>query len=328
MVRFGIIGTNWITERFLDAAQQVEDFQLTAVFSRTEKRAAEFASKYNAPYTFTSIQEMADSDQLDAVYIASPNSLHKEYAIALMNGKKHVLCEKPMGSNVREVEEMIQAARDNQVLLMEALKSSFLPNFKAVQENLHKVGKIRRYIGNYCQYSSRYDTYKEGTVLNAFKPEFSNGSLMDIGVYGIYPMVVLFGEPKEVKANGVMLESGVDGEGTVLVKYDEMEGIVMHSKITNTELPSEIQGEKGSLIIDPIHRAERVVFRDHHGNEEDLSVPQKENSMYDEAKEFISLIKENKLESDINTFKNSVTTARIMEEARKQVGVVFPADQK
>ncbi|QHS24223.1 Gfo/Idh/MocA family oxidoreductase [Virgibacillus sp. MSP4-1] len=328
MVRFGVIGTNWITERFLDAARQVEDFQLTAVFSRTEKRAAEFASKYNAPHTFTSIQEMADSDQLDAVYIASPNSLHKEYAIALMNGKKHVLCEKPMGSNVREVEEMIQAARDNQVLLMEALKSSFLPNFKAVQENLHKVGQIRRYIGNYCQYSSRYDKYKEGTVLNAFKPEFSNGSLMDIGVYGIYPMVVLFGEPEEVKANGVMLESGVDGQGTVLVKYGDMEGIVMHSKITNSEMPSEIQGEKGSLIIDPIHRAERVIFRDHHGNEEDLSVPQNENSMYDETKEFISLIKENKRESDINTFETSVTVARIIEEARKQVGVVFPADQK
>ncbi|SET73593.1 Predicted dehydrogenase [Salinibacillus kushneri] len=328
MVRFGIIGTNWITERFLDAASQVDDFQLTAVFSRTEERAQEFASKYNAPYTFTNITEMAESDELDAVYIASPNSLHKEYAVQLMNGKKHVLCEKPMASNVKEVEEMITAAQSNHVLLMEALKTSFLPNFKVIQKNLHRIGKVRRYVANYCQYSSRYDGYKEGKILNAFKPEFSNGSIMDIGVYGLYPMVVLFGEPKEVKANGMMLDSGVDGEGTVLATYEDMEGIVMHSKITNSQLPSEIQGEEGSLLLDPIHKPDRILFRDHKGTEEDLSVPQNQNSMYDEIYEFIQLINHKQTESAINSFQNSKIVAQIMEEARKQIGITFPADKK
>ncbi len=95
---------------------------------------------------------------------------------------------------------MIAAAKENHVLLMEALKSTLLPNFQAIREHLHKIGPVRRYFAGYCQYSSRYDAYKQGTVLNAFNPVFSNGSLMDLGVYCIYPMAVLFGKPEQIKA--------------------------------------------------------------------------------------------------------------------------------
>lgn len=104
-----------------------------------------------------------------------------------------------MASNTAEVKEMITAAKENEVLLMEALKTTFLPNFKVVQENLHKLGKIRRAFVSYCQYSSRYDAYKEGTVLNAFKPELSNGALMDIGVYCLYPMVLLLENQRKLR---------------------------------------------------------------------------------------------------------------------------------
>src|SRR5690606_5384475 len=137
---------------------------------------------------------------------------------------KHILCEKPIASNTSELMEMIKAAKENNVLLMEALKSGFLPSYSSIRENLHKIGPVRRYFASYCQYSSRYDAYKEGNVLNAFKPEFSNGSLMDIGVYCIYPMVQLFGKPDSIKASGFMLNSGVDGEGAILAHYKDMEG--------------------------------------------------------------------------------------------------------
>ena len=181
-MKFGVIGTNWITESFIAAAKEINDFTLSAVYSRTEEKAKEFAEKNDAKHTFTDLEKMAASDEIDAVYIASPNSFHAEYAITLMNHGKHVICEKPMASNVREVEKMIAVAKENNVLLMEAMRSTVMPNFRSIQENLHKIGKVRRYFANPCQYSSRYDKYKEGTILNAFKPEFSNGSLMDIGI--------------------------------------------------------------------------------------------------------------------------------------------------
>ncbi|OHX50243.1 Gfo/Idh/MocA family protein [Cytobacillus oceanisediminis] len=326
MVRFGIVGTNWITERFLKAALQVEDFQLTAVYSRTEEKAKEFAGKYGVEKTYTDLKEMAASGEIDAVYIASPNSLHAEQAILFMKNNVHVLCEKPVASNTKELKYMIAAARENNVLLMEALKSSFMPNFLAVKENLHKIGQVRRYFASYCQYSSRYDAYRQGTVLNAFNPDFSNGSLMDIGIYCVYPLVALFGKPEEIKAAGYMLESGVDGEGSMVLKYPDMDAVIMYSKITDSNLPAEIQGEEGNIVIDRISAPEKVELHFRNGEREDLTQDQLSDSMYYETKEFIRLVQAGKTESDINSYANSMITMEIIEEARRQIGVVYPAD--
>ncbi|WNF22283.1 Gfo/Idh/MocA family oxidoreductase [Mesobacillus jeotgali] len=327
MVRFGVVGTNWITESFIKGASHHPDFQLGAVYSRAEDRAAEFAGKFGVDTIFTDMEEMAKSDVIDAVYIASPNSLHASQAITFMENGKHVLCEKAIASNSRELDEMIRTAKDQEVVLMEALKSTLMPNFKAVQENLGKIGTIRRYFASYCQYSSRYDKYKEGTVLNAFNPEFSAGSLMDIGIYCIYPLVVLFGEPKSIQATGYLLESGVDGEGSLILKYDEMDAVIMFSKITDSSLPSEIHGENGNIRIDKISTPEKVeiIYRD--GKNEDISREQLEDNMFYEAEEFISVIQQGKLESTNNSLENSRITMKILDEARSQMGVRFPSDR-
>lgn len=149
---------------------------------------------------------------------------------------------------------------------------------------------------------------------------------MDIGIYCIYPMVCLFGEPKEIKINAHMLESGVDGQGTAIFKYDHMDGVVMYSKISNSYLPSEIQGEEGSIIIDNIRNVEKVTIKYRNGNIEVISVEQDKENMAAELREFISLITNNMLESKINSHNNSLITSKIIEKTRKQIGLVFPAD--
>ncbi|UOY91744.1 Gfo/Idh/MocA family oxidoreductase [Ectobacillus sp. JY-23] len=328
MVRFGVIGTNVITERFIEESRYVEDFIVTAVYSRTSERAKEFAEKYGVETTFTDLESMATSEEIDAIYIASPNSFHAEQALIFMNHGKHVLCEKPIASNADELTKMIQAAKDNQVLLMEALKSTLLPNFQTVQEHLHKIGTVRRYVASYCKYSSRYDAYKKGTILNAFNPIFSNGALMDIGVYCIYPLVVLFGKPLRVQGNGLLLESGIDGEGSILLQYEDKEAVIMYSKITDSHAPSEIQGEKGSIIIDKIHTPEKVEIHYRSGSVEDITQYQVCHTMSYETQEFINLIKSGKLESTTNSYAHSLAVMEIMDEVRKQVGIVFPSDKK
>ena len=327
MIRFGVIGTNWITEELIRSAENLPDFQLSAVYSRTEEKGREFAAKFGVETVFTSIEEMAKSDKIDAVYIASPNSFHAEQSIILMEQGKHVLCEKPIASNPAELTLMIEAARKNDVLLMEALKTTLLPNFTAIKQNLHKIGKIRRYFASFCKYSSRYDAYRKGTILNAFNPQFSNGSLMDLGIYCIYPLVVLFGEPKNIQANSVMLDSGVDGGGSLLLQYDDFEAVIMHSKIINSYVSSEIQGEEGSIIIDEISTPENVEIRYRNGSNDIISQASEYPSMYYEMEEFIGQIKSGKRESSVNTHENSMITARILEEARKQFGLVYPADK-
>ncbi|WP_332631021.1 Gfo/Idh/MocA family protein [Halalkalibacter flavus] len=327
MVRFAVVGTNWITESFIEAAKNIDGFALTAVYSRTEDRAKEFAGKYNVENIYTNLQEMASSDEFDAVYIASPNSFHASQAILMMENGKHVLCEKPLASNTAEVEAMVQCAKDHNVVLMEALKTTLLPNFLTIKEHLHKIGTVRRYVASYCQYSSRYDRYKQGEVLNAFNPVFSNGSLMDIGVYAVYPLVVLFGEPSSINGQCYMLESGVDGQGSLLLQYDEMDAVITYSKITNSYIPSEIQGEHGSIIVDKIHTPEKVIIKYKDDSEEDITVKQNQHSMYYEAKEFIYLIQNNAGESTVNSHVSSIITASILEKARRQMGVIYPADK-
>jgi scyllo-inositol 2-dehydrogenase (NADP+) len=328
MIRFGVIGTNWITNKFIDAAKQHPRFILAAVYSRTEERAREFASQYGAETIFTDLQSMAMSDEIDAVYIASPNSLHAEQATIFLEHGKHVLCEKPIASNASELKRMITVAQEHEVVLMEAMKATLAPNFKVLAENVHKIGKVRRYYASYCQYSSRYDAYKEGTILNAFKPEFSNGALMDIGIYCLYPLVVLFGKPEKIQATGVMLDSGVDGEGSVLLTYKDMDAIVMYSKITDSSLPSEIQGEDGNIVLDKVNVPEKVEIRYRDGTGEDLTQPQPNQPMYYELEEFIQVIESGQKESKVNSLANSLKVMEIIDECRRQIGVHYPADEQ
>jgi predicted dehydrogenase len=325
-VRFGVIGTSNITERFLKAGTSIEEFVLNAVYSRSSEKAEEFASKYEARNIFDSLQDMAKSKLIDAVYIASPNSFHYEQSIIFLKNKKHVFCEKPMASNSMEIADMIKTAKENNVLLMEGMKTTPMPNFQILKDNLYKIGKVRRYFASYCQYSSRYDKYKEGIVLNAFKNELSNGAVMDIGVYCIYPMVSLFGMPKEITANAVMLESGVDGQGAALFKYDEMDAQIMYSKIANSYLPSEIQGEEGSIIIDNIHNMKNITIKYRNGGSEVISNENVQEDMTYEIKEFINLVNNNVFESNINSYENSLNTIKVIEEIRRIIGLVYPAD--
>lgn len=327
MIRFAVVGTSWITEEFLKSAMLNKDFKLNAIYSRTKEKAEDFAKKYDVENIYTDIDEMAESDTIDAVYIASPNSYHARYSILFLENKKHVFCEKPIASNLNELEAMIQAAKENDKLLMEGMVSLFLPNFEVIKKNLFKIGKVRRYVGNYCKYSSKYDSYKRGENPNTFNPKFSNGSLMDIGIYCVYPLVQLFGKPESIKANGVLLDSGVDGEGNIVLNYDHMEALIIHSKISNSYSPSEIQGEKGTMIIDKIPTPQnvKIIYRD--GSKEDLSLKQDKPNMYYEASEFIDLIKAGKTESHINSFEKSRIVMNILEESRRQMGVIFPADK-
>jgi predicted dehydrogenase len=324
MVRFAVIGTNKITDNFIAAAMLNKNFALTAVYSRTKEKAQEFAGKYGVPLAFDDLGELATSKEVDAVYIASPNSFHCNHSIKMLESKKHVLCEKTIASNKGELEKMLKAAKDNGVILLEAMRSIFDPGFQAIESNMNKLGTIRRVTFQYCQYSSRYDNFKKGIIENAFNPIFSNGALMDIGVYCIHPLVKLFGMPKKILSSSVFLSNGVDGAGTILVDYENMEGELIYSKITSSMLPSQIQGEKGCMIIKEIPDTKEITIIYNDGKAEEISIKKQDNNMYYEIEKFINLIENNEAPYKYN--ECSLMELSIMDEARKQMGIKFPAD--
>ncbi len=336
-VRFGVIGTNFITDRVIAGARKDRRFVLAAVCSRNQETAEAFARRHGIPRMFTSPEEMAVSPYIDAVYIATPNFTHAGLAVLFMSRGKHVLCEKPLASNAREARQMAEASGRYGVTLMEAMKTTVEPNFLAVRQALGRVGTVRRYFASYCQYSSRYDKLKEGVVLNAFNPAYSNGAVMDIGVYTIYPMIVLFGPPESVTATGTLLPSGVDGQGMAVFRYaGGMEACVLYSKIADSYLPAEIQGESGTIVMDRINRMRQVSFMPRVRNVAggwgtqpaavELSVPQENDEYYYEVAEFINTVLSGRRESAVNSHRNSLATMEVVDEIRRQVGVVFPSD--
>ncbi|MHC9159810.1 MULTISPECIES: Gfo/Idh/MocA family protein [Exiguobacterium] len=326
MIRFGIIGTNFITDWFIDTINQLDDVEVTALYSRTESRVKEYAENHSILHTFTSLEEMAQSDVIDAIYIASPNSLHAEQSILFMQHGKHVLCEKPLASNVQEVTRMIEVAKENEVVLLEALRNLFMPNLERVQQAMERIAPVRRAVFNKSQYSSRYDLYKNGENPNTFNPEFSNGSLMDLGVYLLGPALKLFGQPNEVQASGVTLESGVDGSGTVILSYDDLDVIVMHSKIHATSTPSEIIGEKGRIVINDIATCDEVRLELRDGTSEIVSESQNAPMSY-EIETFVRAIEARNLETVAHSATDMVRLADVMTNVRTQLGVVYPADK-
>lgn len=334
-IRFGMVGTSFIADRVLAGARQDGRFEAAAICSRRQQTADAFAAKHGIPHTFTSLEQMARSPLIDAVYIASPNALHASQSILCMSCGKHVLCEKPLASNAREARAMIQAAHKHGVVLMEAMIATLNPNFRIVREQLPRLGTIRRYFASYCQYSSRYDKFREGIVLNAFDPSLSNGAMMDIGIYTVYPMVALFGRPMAIQAQGIVLSSGVDGQGAVNFRYEGMNATVLYSKIADSRLPAEIEGEEGTLLLDAIQDMRRVTCFARAkagtggGSEaegETVGVEPDRDRYYYEIAEFIDLIEQDRSESEINSHENSLITMEIIDEVRRQLGVVYPAD--
>ncbi|MDR0395301.1 MAG: Gfo/Idh/MocA family oxidoreductase [Tannerella sp.] len=327
-IRFGVVGTNFITDWVIEGGREDERFELSAVCSRSEDTARSFAAKHKIPHTFTSLEEMAASPLVDAVYIASPNVCHAAQSILCMQQGKHVLCEKAFASNVHEAKRMIETARQHDVVLMEAMKPTLTPGFRAVRESLHKIGTVRRYFSCYCQYSSRYDKLKEGIVLNAFNPELSNGATMDIGVYTIYPMVVLFGRPQTIHATGLKLSSGADGQAAVNFTFDNgLIATVLYGKIADSSLPTEIQGEQGSILLDRINIIGNVSLIHRKGATEDIRPQTGKNEYYYEIAEFIDTILAGRKESTVNSLENSLITIEILDEIRRRLDVSFPADK-
>lgn len=324
-VRFATVGTN-ITKTFLKAAQGVPGFELAAVHSRTEEKAAEFAAQHGVSKYFTDLAEMAAWDGYDAVYIGAPIAFHCEYAKLFIKHGKHVLLEKAFTANAAQARELIELAQEHKVLLMEAMMTTQFPNFFQIRDNLYKLGKIRRYFASFGKYSVNYDRYKAGILVNTFNRELCNGSMLDMGVYCLAPMIALFGKPQEVKAFGVTLDSGVDGQSTVIFKYPEMDGVNLVTKIADTYLPSEIIGEEATMVMDHIQKLQMIEIRYRDGRTESIRVEQPEHGMVYELQDFIKTLQENRLESVNNTHQLTLDVMETLDEIRRQVGVKYDCD--
>jgi predicted dehydrogenase len=271
---------------------------------------------------------MAKSPEIQAVYIASPNSVHFEQALTFLKNKKHVICEKPIFSNTAEMTEAYQTAEENGVYLFEAIRNIHTPNFQILKEKLHLAGNLRSAILPYMKYSSRYDLFLQGEEPNIFSSTYSGGALVDLGVYPLFLAIGLFGEPQKVTYYPVILRSGVDGSGTLILEYQDFVCTILCSKISDSVLPCEIQGEKGTFVLEDAAPISEIKFIDCRSKEHELfSVAQEDKDMVYECIKFAEIIETNNDQEYEKLKEWSKKVLRVTEEARKQNNIVFGVER-
>jgi predicted dehydrogenase len=292
MLRVATIGTSWITRQFASDAALVGDISLVCAYSRDGARAAEFAAGIGASASTDDLPGMLASPEVDAVYVASPNSAHVGQALAAVEAGKHVLVEKPAALTSDDFRVVSEAAKAHGVVALEAMRTAYDPGLALVASLLGELGVLRRASLRYCQRSSRYDQVLAGERVNIFDPALGGGALNDIGYYCVSAMVALFGEPGQVVARWTTVPGGADGSGTALASYPGLVVDLGWSKITASSLPSEIEGERGFLTIDRIHspRALRLTRLD--GTTQSHEVPGPEFTLAFGIQRFVDLCRD------------------------------------
>ena len=321
-MRFAIVGTNFISDNFAQAAARVEGAELAAVYSRTAARGEEFAKKQGIPKVYTSYEQLLLDGDIDAVYVASPTVCHAEQSILAMKAGKHVLCEKMIADSLEGFLAMKETAREQGCVLLEAMRPDFDPAMQLVRELLPKLGVLRRASLEFCQYSSRYDRFLSGEVLNAFDPGLKNSALADIGIYPLHACAYLFGEPKELFSRSVFLKNGFEGAGSLLLDYGDMLATVSYSKITQSVNPSVIEGELGSLTIDKISAPGKIIL--HMRGDAPRAIPYtpRENNMVYEIAAFLAICRGDRSADEY--LRATEISMRCVDRAYRLSGIRFP----
>lgn len=329
-IRYGIIGTGWITEAFLAGAAGVPGMALRAVCSRSEERGREFATRHGADLVFTDPVRMAASPDIDAVYIASPNVLHAAQSRLFLENGKHVLCEKPLAARPEEVESLQALAANRGLVYMEAIMLLHMPQLAVLEDAVGRLGRISLAHFDFSQLSSKYPAYLEGAALpNIFNPAMETGALMDLGVYCVYPALYLFGEPEGLTASAVFLDSGADGAGAAVLRYPDKVAVLTYSKTGQAAAPSQIVGDRGTLTIGSISKLEDMVLTEKGKAPERLVGEQDKAALMGyEAARFCAAVGAG--EADGRGDEDSRLALRVhrcMREIRQQAGIVFPMDR-
>lgn len=325
-MNYAIIGTGWIAKAFADGAKIAGGFTPYAVYSRTEEKGRIFAESVGAERVFTDLEEMASCEEIEAVYIASPNAFHYAQSKLFLEHGKHVICEKPITVEPEEFEELFTLAKSKNLVYIEAIMMMHFPCRNVIENALKRLGKITTARVDFSQLSSKYPALKRGELPNIFNPEMATGSLMDLGVYNVYFALYFFGIPENVTSTALMLETGADGAGTAVLSYPDKQVTLTYSKMGQSRTGTEVYGDEGTLFIESISKLTNVKIIANNGDEELLwNDTEKEEVMSYEAADFLKYI------SDYETHKNeyyecgkmALEVSRIMKKIREQNGIKY-----
>ncbi len=321
MIKWGIVGAGNIAHSFSKDLALVKSGKLVSVASRSLEKAQDFANEYGAPNAYGSYEELFKSNTVDVIYLAIPHTSHATLSIAAMKAGNAVLCEKPMGVNRHEVEEMITVAKENNVFLMEALWSRFNPTIKKVKELVDNgaIGEVGYLHADFAFYG--LDRDEKGRLLN---PDLAGGSLLDIGIYPIFLAYLILGKPKDIKATANFYKTGVEVQCSMIFNYDKAQAILYSGLNSNSEKKAEIAGSEGSIFIHPRWHEATGYTLEKDGECTANEVGKMGKGYVHEIEEVHDCLISGKKESELWNHQNSLDLIAIIDLIRKKTGIVFP----
>jgi predicted dehydrogenase len=322
-IRWGILGAGNIAGSFADAVRAHTRAQLVAVGSRDRDRSERFATAHGIPTTHIGYRDLVEDPQVDAVYVATPHSQHREHALLAIAAGKHVLVEKAFTRNAGEAEEVLAAARAAGVFVMEAMWTRFLPHVAALHQVLEagEVGEIITLAADHGQH------FGFDPASRLFAPELAGGALLDLGVYPVSFAHDLLGVPDAVRAVGTLTETGVDGQISMILSYGERTQAVLSTTLwSKTPTTATISGTEGAITVEgSFYAPTSFQVRRRDGRSWSFQQPGSMGLQY-EAAEVARRVAAGDTESPRMTWADTLAVLRTMDEVRAQVGVVYPGE--
>jgi len=329
-MNLGIVGTGVIVREALEALKQVETIDCIAIWARSHSKdtALELADQYKIAKVYTDYAEMLCDRELEVVYIGIINSQHYSYVKQALLAGKHVIVEKPFTSTSKEAQELVTLAKQKNLFLFEAVTLLHLPNFAAIKKALPELGEIKMVQCNYSQYSRRYGKYMQGEVLPAFDPKLSGGALYDINIYNLNFVIGLFGKPKETHYMANIGFNGIDTSGVLTLKYDGFTAVCVGAKDSASPSLMTIQGTQGYIRV---HGAPNTL-ESFTLSVEEQEITNNENRyehrMVHEFIAFEEIYRRQDLPKCYAYLEQSLQVLAVANQAREEIGLVFPADEK
>lgn len=326
-IKWGIIGTGNIAHQFARGLQAVPDAELVAIASRSQERADEFGKEFDIKHRHPSYEALAQNDEVQAVYIATPHTYHKDNTLLCLNHNKHVLCEKPFAVNTGEAREMVNLARDRKRFLMDAVWTRFFPIMVKLREILAQ-GVIGDVILAQADFGFRMKEVNPDHRL--FNPELAGGALLDVGIYPVQFASMVYGkQPRDIVSQVTIGETGVDELSVMVFKYDDYEMATLTTAIRlSTPHEARIMGTKGIISIpDWWHPTEMMV----HVNGKDPKIHKMEiegNGYNYEAIEVGRCIREGIIESDVMPLDETLNIMGTMDRIRKDWDLWYPGEKR
>ncbi|MFD2098762.1 Gfo/Idh/MocA family protein [Flagellimonas iocasae] len=320
-IKWGIVGPGKIATDFTEDLKLMPDAEVAAVASRNLERAQQFADRFNIPNAFGSYDELFNSDAVDIVYVATPHNFHKDVAIQALNAGKHVLCEKPLGVSRAEVEEIVAAAKANQVFMMEGLWSRFNPSVQKAKQLVDDgtIGEVGYLHADFAFYA--LDRGLDSRLLN---PNLASGSLLDIGIYPIFLAYLILGMPTEIMAKSNFHDNGTELQTSMLFHYENAQAVLYSGLTSKSKMEAEISGSKGEIFIHPRWHEADDCRLEKDGETQEFALPRQGNGFVYEIEEVHQCLKAKKLQSDLWSHQNSLDIAELLDTIREKCGITFP----